>query len=83
MDFPTAFRYLLSGRTIRRLDKYRLGTHYRLGTIHETYSEDGKKLWNNRPAVLCMLVHRHHSRIVEAELDSDDLLAEDWEVVDE
>ncbi len=80
MDFPTALRYLMAGRTIRR-DPHQVAGNYRLGTIHEACTEKQAKKWNDGPAVVCFWPI-WPQRAWFAKFDSEDILATDWELVE-
>jgi hypothetical protein len=80
MDFPTALRYLMAGRTIRReSDRTQ---YYRLGTIHEIVP--ARHRWNrdDGPAVLWIWEHARKVNPCPACISSSELLAEDWELVE-
>jgi hypothetical protein len=80
MDFPTALRYLMAGRTIRRESEW-LEQNFKVGTIHDACTEKQAKTWKNGPAVICFWP-RFPENAWFARFDSDDVLATDWELVE-
>jgi hypothetical protein len=81
MDFPTALRYLLAGRTIRRESSP--DRIYRLGTVHETVSTKEEKLRLKDVAeVVENLAHYPSTRFRSAVIVGRAMLATDWELVE-
>jgi hypothetical protein len=82
MDFPTALRYLMAGRTIRR--KEFPNRIYRLGTVHETLDTQEEKLrLRDGAEIVENLASFPGTRFRGAIIVGRAMLAEDWEVVDE
>jgi hypothetical protein len=80
MDFPTALRYLMAGRTIRRASV--LAEHFRLGTIHETRAEKDRPNFENKQTIVMVWVNRPKEIPWFAALSGHELLATDWELVE-
>ena len=81
MDFPTALRYLMAGRTIRR--ESHPDRIYRLGTVHETLETRSEKLRLRDVAeVVENLASYPSTRFRSAVIVGRELLATDWELVE-
>jgi hypothetical protein len=81
MDFPTALRYLMAGRTIRR--KEFPNRIYRLGTVHETLDTQEEKLrLKDTAEIVENLASFPGTRFRGAIIVGRAMLAEDWELVE-
>jgi hypothetical protein len=81
MDFPTALRYLMAGRTIRRESSP--DRIYRLGTVHETLETRSEKLrLKDTAEILQNLASYPGTRFRTAIIVGRDMLATDWELVE-
>jgi hypothetical protein len=81
MDFPTALRYLMAGRTIRRESSP--DRIYRLGTVHETVSTKEEKLrLKDGAEVVENLASYPGTRFRAAIIHGKAMLATDWELVE-
>ena len=80
MDFPTALRYLMAGRTIRRTSADHIS--YRLGTFRETYSENEKKHFTDDEIIVSFWSTRPTFLPIQASVLSHELLATDWELAE-
>jgi hypothetical protein len=81
MDFPTALRYLMAGRTIRRESSP--NRIYRLGTVHETLDNRNEKLrLKNEEQVVENLGNYPGTRFRTATIGGMAMLAEDWELAE-
>jgi hypothetical protein len=81
MDFPSALRYLISGRTIRRESSP--DRIYRLGTVHETLTTRAEKLrLKNDPQIVENLADYPGTRFRAAIIGGKAMLADDWELVE-
>jgi hypothetical protein len=81
MDFPTALRYLMAGRTIRR--ESHPDRIYRLGTVHETLDNRNEKLrLKNEEQVVENLGNYPGTRFRAAIIHGKAMLATDWELVE-
>jgi hypothetical protein len=81
MDFPTALRYLMAGRTIRRESSP--DRIYRLGTVHETLETRSEKLRLRDVAeVVENLASYPGTRFRAAIIHGKAMLATDWELVE-
>jgi hypothetical protein len=81
MDFPTALRYLIAGRTIRR--KEFPNRIYRLGTVHETLDTREEKLrLRDGVEVVENLASYPGTRFRAAIIGGKAMLAADWELAE-
>jgi hypothetical protein len=81
MDFPTALRYLMAGRTIRR--KEFPNRIYRLGTVHETLDTREEKLrLRDTAEIVQSLASYPETRFRSAIIVGREMLATDWELVE-
>lgn len=80
MDFPTALRYLMAGRTIRQASfPHR---HYRMGNTHETLSPSEKKHIKDAPEVVEIWLRYPDSPPKMGSIYGKQMLATDWELVE-
>jgi hypothetical protein len=80
MDFPTALRYLMAGRTIHRASSDYI--NFRLGTFHETCRVSEEKHFTDETIIIRFWPLRPSVPPILAELDGHDMLATDWELVE-
>lgn len=81
MDFPTALRYLMAGRTIRR--ESHPDRIYRLGTVHETLETRSEKLrLKDGAEIIENLTNYPGTYFRAAIIVSKQMLATDWELVE-
>jgi hypothetical protein len=80
MDFPTALRYLMAGRTIRMQSEPR--RLYCLGTLNDTCQHPCEKKEDNPHTILHFWQGHDPAKYVVACFPGHDCLATDWELVE-